>query len=184
MFRELPAFAPYDAALEALADSMADTPPGPAGDNPDIPSGYTYLGQFVDHDITFDPVSGLDRVNDPDALNTFRTPRFDLDSLYGRGQADTPYLYDQHHPASLLVGRNPNAVEHEPVDLLRESEVVREGRGLGPTGGRMVAEVLVGLLKGDPSSFLRQAPAWKPELPAATPGTFTMAGLLRFAGVA
>jgi hypothetical protein len=68
--------------------------------------------------------------------------------------------------------------------LLRESEVVREGRGLGPTGGRIVAEVLVGLLKGDPSSFLRQAPAWKPELPAATPGTFTMPDLLRFAGVA
>ncbi len=432
MFRELPAFAPSDAALKALADSMADAPAGPAGDNPDIASGYTYLGQFVDHDITFDPVSSLDRVNDPDALNTFRTPRFDLDSLYGRGQADSPYLYDQNDPASLLVGQNTNVAEHEPVDLprnqqgraligdprndvhfivsqlhlafirfhnavvdhlrfgvepgrlfeearrtvawhyqwvvihdflarlvgpemlgeilvtskrtgkaradlsfftwrskpfvpvefsaaayrfghsmvrseyrindtlevlpiltdirvanplqhfggfrtlpkgwtvqwkhlfdlddattpqlsrridtrlaepmrklppaidnarrslgllnmlrgrslqlpsgqsvaaamgtdvpnsdlrltgetplwfyvLREAEVLRDGRALGPTGGRIVAEVLVGLLKGDPSSFLRQAPAWKPELPAATPATFTMADLLRFAGVA
>ena len=73
MFRALLPFAPSDAALQALADSMADAP-GAAGDNPDIPSGYTYLGQFVDHDITFDPVSGLDRVNDPDALTTFRTP--------------------------------------------------------------------------------------------------------------
>jgi hypothetical protein len=104
MFRELPPFAPTDAALKKLADSMADRP-GPDGDNPDLDSGYTYLGQFVDHDITFDPVSSLDRVNDPDALNTFRTPRFDLDSLYGRGQADSPYLYDQEDPASLLVGR-------------------------------------------------------------------------------
>ena len=68
--------------------------------------------------------------------------------------------------------------------LLRESEVVRDGRGLGPTGGRIVAEVLVGLLKGDPSSFLRQAPAWKPDLPSAEPGHFTMTDLLRFAGVA
>ena len=57
------------------------------------------------------------------------------------------------------------------------------GERLGPTGGRIVAEVLVGLLKGDPSSFLRQAPAWKPELPSAEPGHFTMADLLRFAGV-
>jgi hypothetical protein len=432
MFRELPPFAPSDAALKALADSMADAPAGPAGDNPDIPSGYTYLGQFVDHDITFDPVSSLDRVNDPDALHTFRTPRFDLDSLYGRGQADSPYLYDQDDPAALLVGRNTNLAEHEPVDLprnqqgraligdprndvhfivsqlhlafirfhnavvdhlrfgvepsrlfdearrtvswhyqwvvihdylarlvgkemlgeilitskrtgkaradlsfftwrskpfvpvefstaayrfghsmvrgdyrindtleilpiltdirvanplqhlggfrtlpkgwtvqwkhlfelddattpqlsrridtklaepmrklppaidnarrslgllnmlrgrslqlpsgqavaaamdtevpntdlrltgetplwfylLRESEVVSDGRRLGPTGGRIVAEVLVGLLKGDPSSFLRQAPAWKPDLPAAAHGTFTMVDLLRFAGVA
>ena len=94
MFRALPAFAPSDAALTALADTIGDAP-GATGDNPEIPSGYTYLGQFVDHDITFDPVSNLDRSNDPDALRTFRTPRFDLDSLYGRGQADSPYIYDQ-----------------------------------------------------------------------------------------
>jgi hypothetical protein len=124
MFRALPPFAPTDAALKALADSMADAP-GAAGDNPDIPSGYTYLGQFVDHDITFDPVSSLDRVNDPDALITFRTPRFDLDSLYGRGQADSPYLYDQEDPASLLVGRNTGP-ENEPVDVPRN----QQGRAL------------------------------------------------------
>src|SRR3954469_23316898 len=58
-----------------------------------LPAGYTYFGQFVDHDITFDPVSSLTRQNDPDALTDFRTPRFDLDSLYGRGPSDQPYLY-------------------------------------------------------------------------------------------
>ena len=68
--------------------------------------------------------------------------------------------------------------------LLREAEVLGKGRRLGPTGGRMVAEVLVGLLKGDPSSYLRQEPAWRPELPSAEPGRFTMVDLLRFAGVA
>jgi hypothetical protein len=124
MFRSLPPFAPTDAALTALADSMADKP-GAAGDNPDIPSGYTYLGQFVDHDITFDPVSSLDRINDPDALHTFRTPRFDLDCLYGRGQEDSPYLYDQEDPASLLVGRNTGP-ENEPIDLPRN----QQGRAL------------------------------------------------------
>ena len=124
MFRTLPPFAPTDDALAALADSMADSP-GPDGDNPDIPAGYTYFGQFVDHDITFDPVSALDRVNDPDALTTFRTPRFDLDSLYGRGQADSPYLYDQDDPASLLVGHNTGP-EDEPVDLPRN----QQGRAL------------------------------------------------------
>jgi len=63
-------------------------------ENFDIPAGYTYVGQFIDHDITFDPVSQLDRLNDPDALTDFRTPRLDLDSLYGRGPDDQPYLYD------------------------------------------------------------------------------------------
>ena len=62
-------------------------------DNPKIPSGYTYFGQFIDHDITFDPISSLQRKNDPDALVDFRSPRFDLDSLYGSGPDDEPFLY-------------------------------------------------------------------------------------------
>ena len=59
-----------------------------------IPAGFTYLAQFVDHDITFDPVSVLDAVNDPYALENFRTPRLDLDSVYGTGRQDQPYLYE------------------------------------------------------------------------------------------
>jgi len=54
---------------------------------------------------------------------------------------------------------------------------------LGPTGATIVAEVLVGLLAGDPSSYLRVKPDWKPELPSEVAGQFTMADLLRFAGV-
>ena len=58
-----------------------------------LPAGYTYFGQLVDHDITWDRASTLDRQNDPDALTDFRTPCFDLDSLYGGGPAMQPYLY-------------------------------------------------------------------------------------------
>ena len=431
MFRALPPHEATDAELAAIAAGMCDTTPTAAGDNPDHPAGYTFVGQFVDHDITFDPTSSLERTNDPDALTNFRTPRFDLDSVYGAGRSQSPYLYDQEDPAKLLVGVN-TATIHEPVDLprnhqgraligdprndvhvilgqlhlaflrfhnaavdhlrtrflpdhelfdearrltqwhyqwivvddflrrlvapavfdsvirrdpatgrlqtslrlyrwrnqpfvpvefsaaayrfghsqvrptyqlnetleplpilteirvphplqhlggfrplprrwtvqwnrffdlggatpqlsrrvdtklskamcalpvsvdrdrrslallnllrgrslslpsgqavaaatgtsvpdadlglrgatplwhylLREAEVLEEGRRLGPTGGRIVAEVLIGLLKGDQSSFLRRAPDWKPELPAADPGRFTMADFLRFAGVA
>ena len=95
MFRHLPVFEHQDGPLHALAERMVPAAGGPPTDqNPDIPSGYTYLGQFIDHDITFDPVSSLQRQNDPDALHNFRTPRFDLDSVYGRGPADQPYLYE------------------------------------------------------------------------------------------
>lgn len=73
--------------------------------NAEIPSGYTYLGQFVDHDVTFDPASSLQRQNDPNALDNFRTPRLDLDSLYGRGPADQPYLYDSDDQSKLRLGR-------------------------------------------------------------------------------
>jgi hypothetical protein len=68
--------------------------------------------------------------------------------------------------------------------LLREAEIDSGGLRLGPTGATIVAEVLVGLLAADPSSYLRAAPDWRPELPSAEPGDFTMVDLLRFAGVA
>ena len=73
------------AAPESEADSE---------ENFSIPAGYTYLGQFIDHDITFDPSSSLQKQNDPEALTNFRTPRLDLDCLYGRGPEDQPYLYE------------------------------------------------------------------------------------------
>ena len=63
-------------------------------ENSGIPAGYTYLGQFIDHDITFDPASSLQQRNDPDALVDFRTPALDLDCVYGRGPDDQPYMYE------------------------------------------------------------------------------------------
>ena len=108
MFRGLPVFAHDEAHLLALGNAMISeaeeevTPEGEVDEEETtkpIPAGYTYLGQFIDHDLTFDPVSMLDRQNDPDALTNFRTPRFDLDSVYGRGPSDQPYLYDQERPA-------------------------------------------------------------------------------------
>src|SRR6202171_4507367 len=98
----LPAeFGPSDtaseAALTALGTAMvADEDPtkdGPDAEESGIPSAYTYFGQFIDHDLTFDPASSLQKQNDPDALVDFRTPRFDLDNVYGRGPDDQPYLY-------------------------------------------------------------------------------------------
>jgi Animal haem peroxidase len=60
-----------------------------------IPAGYTYLGQFIDHDITFDPASSMQQRNDPEALVDFRTPALDLDCIYGRGPDDQPYMFEE-----------------------------------------------------------------------------------------
>ena len=73
--------------------------------NSRIPAGYTYFGQFVDHDITFDPTPVEMRRIDPNGLLNFRTPRLDLDNVYGRGPDDQPYLYDQHDPGKFLIGK-------------------------------------------------------------------------------
>ncbi|MDQ2642943.1 MAG: hypothetical protein M3020_03955 [Myxococcota bacterium] len=59
-----------------------------------LSSGYTYFGQFIDHDLTLDPVSSFEREFDAGARIDFRTPRFDLDSVYGSGPDDQPYMYD------------------------------------------------------------------------------------------
>jgi hypothetical protein len=52
---------------------------------------------------------------------------------------------------------------------------------LGPVGGRLLAEVFLGLVAGDKDSYLSD-PGWKPTLPAKTPGTFLMTDLLQFVG--
>ena len=88
---------------KAMSAEFEDPEDGPDAEESGIPALYTYLGQFIDHDITFDPASSLQKQNDPDALVDFRTPAFDLDNVYGRGPDDQPYLYDG---AKFLLG-NP-----------------------------------------------------------------------------
>lgn len=91
------------------------SPPDPLEPERSMPAGYTYLGQFIDHDITFDPTSQLDRSNDPRQLVNFRTPRLDLDSLYGRGRADDPFLYEKDPSGrtteKFLLGSNNTGVD-------------------------------------------------------------------------
>jgi hypothetical protein len=64
--------------------------------------------------------------------------------------------------------------------VLKEAEVEAESAHLGPVGGRIVAEVLIGLLAGDPLSFLGVRPNWKPML-GETAGEFTLSDLVKFA---
>jgi hypothetical protein len=62
--------------------------------------------------------------------------------------------------------------------VLKESEVECNGDRLGSVGGRIVGEVLVGLLDHDPSSFRASQPDWRPRLPSRSAGKFTMADLV------
>jgi hypothetical protein len=61
--------------------------------------------------------------------------------------------------------------------ILKEAEHRGGGDRLGPVGGRIVAEVLIGLLRADPASYLSLEPDWEPILPAAGPD-FGLADLL------
>jgi hypothetical protein len=64
--------------------------------------------------------------------------------------------------------------------ILKESEVRAGGRHLGEVGGLIVAEVFLGLLEKDPSSYLRNDPAFRPFL-GPVPGTFGMPELITVA---
>ncbi len=66
--------------------------------------------------------------------------------------------------------------------VLREAEVLANGETLGPIGGRLVAEVFIGLLRADEHSILNRTPPFVPSLGPA-PGEFQMIDLLRVAGV-
>jgi hypothetical protein len=50
---------------------------------------------------------------------------------------------------------------------LKEAQVRADGLTLGPVGGRIVGEVLIGLMQADPGSFLVLKPKWTPTLTSA-----------------
>jgi hypothetical protein len=84
-------------------------PTSTTGDNPNIPAGYTYLAQFIDHDITLDLTPLDQQAADPLGTQNFRTPALDLDSIYGPGPALAPFMYqrgpDTRTIPKLLIGR-------------------------------------------------------------------------------
>lgn len=129
MFPDAPPLDVEDQRLVELAAALKEaTPPGSL-DNPDVPAGFTYLGQFVDHDITFDPTVIPEKVVDPQQVHNFRSPRLDLDCLYGMGPAVQPYLYEKDDRARLLLGRTAPSADQDGVaippsanDLPRNSE--------------------------------------------------------------
>jgi hypothetical protein len=120
MFKNLTAYSPPDDLLTKLAQTMVEPDNGDAQLNtsPRLFAGFTFIGQFIDHDITFDNTPLDQQLADPDAEVNFRTPRYDLDSIYGRGPTDEPQFYDPKDRDKLLVTPNVNGVE----DMARDSD--------------------------------------------------------------
>ena len=77
----------------------------------------------------------------------------------------------------------PGAVGGTPLwfYILKEAQHRADGDRLGPVGGRIVAEVLVGLVRADADSYLSVDAGWRPTLPSAGPDRYTLADLLTFA---
>jgi Animal haem peroxidase len=74
--------------------------------NPDSPThtaGTTFMGQFLDHDMTFDTTSRLGVPTRPVATPNTRIPTLDLDSVYGNGPAGSPLLYDPNDKVKFRI---------------------------------------------------------------------------------
>jgi nucleoid-associated protein YgaU len=168
----LPQSADTPARLKALGATMVDT--DQRGEDSPIPAAYTYFGQFVDHDITFevqpadlpesasgatgkliDPAMvplGLDEIRN--ALRNFRTPTLDLDSLYG-----LPAPRDPANGAKLRLGVN-QALGGTTAPLLRppgkglDNDVPREGRHPGNVSHDRAA--LIGDPRNDENTIISQ----------------------------
>lgn len=137
-----------------------------------IAAGYTYLGQFIDHDITFDKTT-LDRTGsvDPEVISNNRTPTLDLDSLYGGGPAASPELY-QPDGARLRVGMciesrdgDDRVVPAIPNDLPRENRkaIIADPRN---DENLAIAQLHLAFIKFH-NSFVEEIRAAFPALPAA-----------------
>jgi hypothetical protein len=179
----------------------------PAAADPDDPAdlrgGRRAARRFVDWQTFFDFGDGRARPNKKidTKLSTV------LFNLLGQPEGEPVSLATRNLlrnltmqvPSGQRVARAMQLPELAPADLedlapftldqrtplwfyvLREAEVAADGERLGPVGGCIVAEVIIGLVMGDRQSYLRQEPGWTPTY--GTGGSFTIVDLLRAAGV-
>jgi hypothetical protein len=143
-----------DALLQLADEIKGDVDTVKDGPDPEenilVPAGYTYFGQFVDHDLTFDSTSSLNPKDRASPTN-LRSPRFDLDSVYGDGPAAQPFLYD---PAGekLLFKDDPVHPKAKPADLAPQ-DLLRNPNGRAIIGDKrndensIVSQIQLGFIK-------------------------------------
>src|SRR5438105_8253682 len=90
---------------------------GDCKDDALVEAGWPFFGQYVAHDPTADR-SPLRAHADVEALRNMRTPRLNLESLYGGGPVGSPYLYRREDPAKLLEDRGDLPRNQEGIALV------------------------------------------------------------------
>jgi hypothetical protein len=195
MYPDLPSFAPQTAAARGAmqrmgargdlfdaGDNLTDpvqsilnpavfSPNNP--DNPNMSAGMTFLGQFLDHDITFDRKSILNANASPMQTVNFRSAAFDLDSVYGAGPAGSPELYEtvsgrikfrlERIPGSETMSRHGAVRSDLPRDRAGNA-VVAESRN---DENLVISQMQVALLSfhNRITDFLAAQPAWRGASP-------------------
>lgn len=114
MFPELPEFRAEEEFLHKLGRAGGLCDCGDVGDEPaslsDVAAGWPIFGQFVAHDITADR-STLKSQVDSASLHNARSPKLNLENLYGDGPTGNPFLFQRDDPAQFLIGANGTDVQ-------------------------------------------------------------------------
>lgn len=111
MFPKLSPFHYSDQAAADLAATMKNANPDPVGtdrgtadDSPTLPAEYTYLGQFIDHNLDFDETGQPTANVNPSSVTNFESFRFDLNNVFGGGPSVDPQLYAPDRKHLLVTG--------------------------------------------------------------------------------
>jgi Animal haem peroxidase len=152
-----------EAALKKLAAAMTLPAPvaneGPSPQESGIPAAYTYFGQLVAHDLTFDMASSHQPETDLTKLVDQRTPRFDLDGVYGRGPLEQPYFFDGK---SFLLGDPPDGGSWA-FDVPRQKQTQRALIGDPRNDAHVIISQLHALFLRFHNRIAKDRPTWSFE---------------------
>jgi hypothetical protein len=98
---DLPPLEADEALLHRLGAAGGFCDGGDCEEDSRVEAGWPFFGQYVAHDLTADR-SPLRTHTDLVALRNMRSPRANLEALYGGGPAGSPYLYRRGDSAKLL----------------------------------------------------------------------------------
>ena len=114
---DLPALDADEALLHRIGAAGGFCDGGDCEGDANVEAGWPFFGQYVAHDLTADR-SPLREHADLDALRNMRSPRANLESLYGGGPVGSPYLYRRDDPAKLLENDGDLPRNQEGIALI------------------------------------------------------------------
>jgi len=114
---DLPALDSDEAMLHRIGAAGGFCDGGDCKDHSNVEAGWPFFGQYVAHDLTADR-SPLRAHTDLAALHNMRSPRANLEVLYGGGPVGSPYLYARDDPAKLLENDGDLPRNHEGIALI------------------------------------------------------------------
>ena len=114
---DLPALEADEALLHRIGGAGGFCDAGEFDSEARVEAGWPFFGQYVAHDLTADRSPLREHAN-LDALRNMRSPRANLESLYGGGPIGSPYLYQREDPAKLLEDGGDLPRNHQGIALI------------------------------------------------------------------